>query len=142
MDMQIPPVIFGVVLLIGLAAATGNREYAELISIRVLITVLVLSFGSIGLGFYVNYDSLKAPESPFNKHVSPLLLGAVTAGALVFSMWRAHGSRYNFLVYIFAAGCAGVISAVIVLVRIQNRTLAEEEKPGESADNETKGENQ
>ena len=100
MDLQTPPVIMGVVLTVGLTHYLASTETVPLLS---YLGVAVI-FAVFALGFYMNIDALKAPESPFNKHASPFFIAFWAIGSLAYGMWKLHNNQHTVFLYIFGVG--------------------------------------
>lgn len=119
MDNQLPPIIIGALLILPVA---GNAPPAGALSDLpppAVYVLVVLGLACFSWGMYLNAESLKYPESPFNKHTSPWLLAVIVIGCLGFSAWETFGGLYGELAYVFGAG---IIAAVAATLRAVTRS--------------------
>ena len=112
MDLQTPPIIIGLVLTVGLTHFLASTEMVPILS----YLGVVIIFAVFALGFYMNIDSLKCPESPFNKHTSPFFIAFLVIGSLAYGIWKLYKGPHAVFLYIFGIGiCLTVIYAVYAL---------------------------
>ena len=102
MDLQTPPIIIGVVLTVGLIHHLVKSETLSLLS----YLAVAIIFAVFALGFYMNIDSLKCPESPFNKHTSPFFIAFLVIGSLAYGIWKLYKGPHAVFLYIFGIGMA------------------------------------
>ena len=127
LDNQLPPVIIGALMtLIAAGAASPSGPASNLPGVAVYL-LAVLGLACFSWGMYLNAESLKYPESPFNKHVSPWLIGVIAVAALGHSAWTTFEGRYAALSYVFAAALVATLGHTL---RLANRRKGGKRKQG------------
>lgn len=92
MDMQFTPAVVGIVLMVmALGMLTVSDENPDLNLVKLSIYML-LATAALLFGFAMHIDSLGCPESPFNHHISPLLMTPLCAGPLAYAAYRFYRS--------------------------------------------------
>lgn len=116
-DNKLPPVFIGVVLVIGVVSYPSNEaQNAGLPAVGVYLAVL-LGLAAIAWGITLHIDSLKYPESPFNKHTSSWLIGFVLAAGLGHAAWTAYGGPHSELAYLLVGAIVIALLVMIFCVR-------------------------
>ena len=120
MDNQMPPILIGILLVVPVVNYVATAGPMTGLSAAVVYLVVVLAFASFSWGIYLNIDSLRYPESPFNKHTSPVVIGVLVAGCLGYSAWTLRGGQLDGLVYLFAAGAVAAMAAMLYALKRQH----------------------
>lgn len=128
-DSQFPAVITAILLLIGLVHLITHPESSLKSSSLLPYVGLAVIFAILTFGYYSNMSSLKCPESPFNKHVSPFFLGLVIIGGFIYAAWKVNKSPYQHLVYVFSVLIGIAFCIAIYLGHIRTKTLGKTPKP-------------
>lgn len=115
-DIQLPPVILGAIMLVATVHAIAASELQLTVSSVAPYLFTALSLLFFGFGIYVNLDSLGHEESPFNQHQSPLTILALVFGSLLYAIWRLYGTPFDLLFYILIAAVVAAIVEIIYLV--------------------------
>ena len=105
MDMQVTPAIIGAVLLFATVGIINDPGFDIGKDLLKIIVFLVLATGSLLYGFMMHLDALSCPESPFNKHSSPVFMTVLCAGMSAFSAYQFYsaGIRTGFILYALLA---------------------------------------
>lgn len=127
MDNQVMPAMFGAVLLFVVLGQVTPEALAEGgISLKLWMLMpgatLVLLYG-----FVMHIYALNYPESPFNKHTSPLFMNLICGGILGFAAWRFHGAGVQAGMWIYALLCFLVLSTSVAFNMLLQKALDEEE---------------
>ena len=117
MDAQLPPIIIGAILFVGLVHVINTPEDSSKYSPVLIYLGFLVPAALFVLGCYMNKESLECPESPFNKHVSPILIATIIIGSLGYGIWRIYSTPYKLLVFFFAAGIIASIVTCVLLIR-------------------------
>ena len=128
-DAQLPAVIIAILLLIGLVHLLTNPESTLGPSSLLPYVGLAFIFAVLIFGYYSNMSSLKCPESPFNKHVSPFFLGLVIIGGFIYAAWEVNKSPYHHLVYVFSVMIGIAFCMAIYLGHLRTKALGKTPKP-------------
>ena len=121
-DIQLTPVVIGILLLVGLVHLVSNPEFSIKYPSLLLYPGVVVVLTILGFGYYSNMSSLKCPESPFNKHVSPLFIAGIIIGGLAYAMWKVNKSPYHNLMFLFGALIVAAGFMALYLGYIQKKT--------------------
>lgn len=90
MDMQFTPTIIGVVVLIFTLSLIGDPTIdVHTIPFR-FYGFLLLGCAMMLFGFSMHLDALGYPESPFNKHSSPVFMTLLCAGPFTYGAYRFY----------------------------------------------------
>lgn len=108
-DLQTPLIIIGVILIVGLVHYLAITETLSFLS----YLAVAIIFAVFGFAFYVNIDSLKCPESPFNKHTSPYFIACCVIASLGYGIWKLYNGPHTVFIYIF---CIGITITVIYAI--------------------------
>lgn len=128
-DTQLTTVIVGILLLIGLVHMVTNPEFSINSPSLIIFPGIAVVLAIFAFGYYCNMSSLKCPESPFNKHVSPIFLALIIIGSLAYALWKVNKSPYHYLVFVFGAAIAATIFMGIYLEYVRTRTQKKIYKP-------------
>jgi hypothetical protein len=120
-DSQLPPVILGILLLVGLVHMITSPEFDTRSSIWMPYLGVVIIYAILAFGYYSNMSSLECPESPFNKHQSPLFLGIIIIGGMAYAMRKVDGSAYQHLKYLFGVTIAVAVIMIVCLGRVRKK---------------------
>lgn len=127
MDNQLPPVVIGLVLVVGAVSYLSGTPGAGAVAAAGVYLVVALGLAAIAWGVYLNKESLKHPESPFNKHTSPWLIAAVVIGGLGHAAWTARSGPHPELSYLLGIS---MVLAVLVLIFSARQRGGREKKRG------------
>ena len=130
-DIQLTLVIVGILLLVGLVHLITYPEYSLKHPSLILYPGVAAVFTIFAFGYYSNMSSLKYPESPFNKHVSPLFIAIQIIGALAYAIWKINKSPYHHLLFVFGAA---IVAAIFISVYLENIRTKTEEKNKQKPD--------
>ncbi|MFC1523908.1 hypothetical protein ACFL6N_03875 [Thermodesulfobacteriota bacterium] len=78
----------------------------------------------------MNWDSVQYPESPFNRHVSPFLLGALVIGVLGYAAWKFYSTPLKVFTYLFIPAAIIVVGLSIYLENISLKQSAGSDESG------------
>ena len=111
MDMQLMPAVMGIVILIGALGLITNPEFNPDNGWLLISVVMFLGTGALLYGYAMHLYALGYPESPFNKHTSPLFMTILCAGPLAFAAYRFYSAdmRAGFILY-------AVLSLLVLMV--------------------------
>ena len=87
-DLQIMPTIMGVILVIIVIGLTDNPAFDPAQSPVKFYSFLLLALAVLLFGFGMHLYALEYPESPFNKHSSPVFMTLMCAGSMGYGSWR------------------------------------------------------
>lgn len=89
-DMQVTPAMMGAVLLFVFLGQIKNPDFD--LNKNLLMFSVFLSLATVVLlyGFLMHIYALGYPESPFNKHSSPVFMTVLCAGPLIFGAWQFY----------------------------------------------------
>ena len=122
MDVQLPPVILGAILFIGLTSSINFTGPLSNMSPVFIYPGFILSALLFALGSYFNKSALECPESPFNRHISPVFFALIIIAALGYGIWEVYSTPFRMLVFFFIAGIILEIFICTFLLRLQRRT--------------------
>lgn len=102
MDMQLLPGLIGFILLIVVMGLPGNQEINLEKNIWMFVIFLIIATAVMFYGFAMHLYALGYPESPFNKHTSPVFMTLLCAGGTALTSWRFYNLDMNtgFIIYI------------------------------------------
>ena len=123
-NIQLPPVILGVIILLGIAHLLTNPDFSSSVPSYLPYLVVVFALSLFGLGIFLTMQTWKYPESPFNQHTSPLAMFGIIFSSLAYAMWQLSGPQYDTLFYVLGGG---VIAAVIAALYMLGAPLPKEE---------------
>lgn len=121
MDNQMPPILIGIVLDVAVVNYVATAGQMTGLSEFGVYLVVLLAFACFSWGIYLNMESLRYPESPFNKHTSPVFVAVMVGGCLGYSAWTVRGATLDGLVYVFAAGALAAFAAMALTLRQKHR---------------------
>lgn len=114
MDMQFTPTIIGVVVLIMVLGLIDNPAFDLHAAQLKFYGFLLLAIAVMLYGFGMHLYALGYPESPFNKHTSPVFMTLLCAGPLLYGAYRfLNAAMYPGLVLLSVLAvmvCAASIS--------------------------------
>jgi len=113
MDMQMTPAMIGVVLTLVVAGMITSPDADAERNLLKLGIFLVLATGALLYGFAMHIYCLGYPESPFNKHSSPLFMTPLCAGPLAFVAYKFYKTDMLPGAIVYAALAVLVIAAAI-----------------------------
>jgi len=90
--MQVTPVMVGAVLLIVILGMLDQIQAGATSRLLMFYTILFLATGFIFFGFYMHLMALGYPESPFNRHNSPVFMILACGGVLAWAAYRLLGA--------------------------------------------------
>ena len=114
MDMQMTPALIGVILMLMFVGTITDPEFNLDKALLGYSIYLFLATAALLYGFAMHIDSLRYPESPFNKHTSPLLMTPLCAGPLAYAAYRFYKAGMLPGVIVYAALSLLLIAASIV----------------------------
>lgn len=113
MDMQFTPAIIGAVLLFAILGPVDGLELDPKSELVKFSLFLIAATAALLYGFVMHLYSLAYPESPFNKHTSPLFMTGICGGSLAFAAYRLFAAdiQTGFILY-------AVLCILVVIVSI------------------------
>ena len=108
-DLQIMPAMIGIVLLVVFLGRLDSLDPDSITGILKLALPLILATAVVCFGFGMHLYCLGYPESPFNRHSSPIFMTAVCSGAMFFAAWQCYQAGIT-------AGCIAYILLGLVLI--------------------------
>ena len=90
MDMQFTPAMVGAVLLFVVLGLIDNPAFDVHASPFRFYGFLLLAAAFMIYGFWMHLYALGYPESPFNKHTSPVFMTLLCTGPLVYGAYRFY----------------------------------------------------
>lgn len=90
MDMQMMPALIGAVLMLVFAGAITAPEFNREADLLRFSIFLSLATAVLLYGFTMHIYCLGYPESPFNKHTSPLFMTLLCTGPLAYAAYRFY----------------------------------------------------
>lgn len=121
MDMQVLPAMIGAVLLYATTGMPGGPDFDLDKDLVKLCVFLLLATAVLLYGFAMHLYALGYPESPFNKHSSPLFMTLLCAGALGFVAYRFY--RVELVI---GALVYGVLALLVVGLGVGLRVYRQE----------------
>ena len=113
MDMQVMPAMIGVVLTLvvaGMITSPGLDLDKDLVKLCIF---LLLATAALLYGFAMHLYCLGYPESPFNKHSSPLFMTPLCSGPLAIVAYKFYRTDMLTGAIIYAVLALLVIAAAI-----------------------------
>lgn len=93
MDAQLMPAMIGAVSLFFSLSMIRSPEFNMDENLLRLCVFLALAVAALLYGFAMHIDALGYPESPFNKHTSPLVMTLLCGGPLVFGAYLFYSIK-------------------------------------------------
>ena len=102
MDMQMTPALIGVILMLMFVGSITDPDFNLDQDLLAYSIYLFLATAALLYGFVMHIDSLRYPESPFNKHTSPLFMTLLCAGPLAYAAYRFYRAAMLAGVIVYA----------------------------------------
>lgn len=87
-DLQVMPAIIGIILLIVCLGMLNKPEFDPDTGLLKLSLFLLPATAAVCFGFGMHLYCLGYPESPFNRHSSPVFMTFISSGVMFFAAWR------------------------------------------------------
>jgi hypothetical protein len=113
MDAQMMPVLIGVILLFVVIGQLNSPEFDMNEKLYQFIGTLAFATLAVIYGYVMHLIAMSYPESPFNKHTSPVFMVLLCAGICIFCAWQFYqaGILLGLIIY-------SVLSIVVVIASI------------------------
>jgi len=125
MDNQLMPAMMGAVILFFLLGQVSPEGIAK----GVVGLKLYLALGGATLvllyGFAMHLYALGYPESPFNRHSSPLFMSLVCGGMPGLAAWRFYTIENQAGMWVYGGLCGLVLITSVVISFIRSGGPAE-----------------
>lgn len=121
LDMQLTPALVGMVLMLIFTSTITDPDFNLEKGLLGYSIYLFLATAALLYGFAMHIDSLRYPESPFNKHTSPLFMTLLCSIPLAYVAYRFYRSGMLPGVIVYAALTLLVVVAAIGFAVYRNR---------------------
>ena len=103
MDVQFTPVIIGAMLLVVVLSQMSDPGFDPHAMQLRFYGFLLLAVAAMLYGFGMHLDALAYPESPFNKHSSPVFMTLLCAAPLLYGAYRFYRAGMYPVLVLFSA---------------------------------------
>lgn len=122
MDVQFTSALVGVALMLIFVVTITAPEFDRDKHLLAYSIYLFLATAALLYGFAMHIDSLNYPESPFNKHTSPLFMTLLCAGPMAYAAYRFYKAAMLPGTLVYAALALLVVAATIGFAAHRNKS--------------------